>query len=89
MTDYIVRISAPAARDLAKLPEKVAAAVMEFLAGPLSENPRRVGKPLVGDEAGLWAARRGVYRIIYRIVDQIIEVHVMRIRHRRDAHRPA
>jgi len=35
-----------AQRQLALLPEKIAAAAAEFITGPLLGNPRRVGHPL-------------------------------------------
>lgn len=79
---------APARRALAEnLPEAVASAAYEFVNGPLKENPWRVGKPLAEPFAGLHTARRGTYRITYRIrPDQdVVEVHS--IRHRRDAYR--
>ncbi len=68
------------------LPESVAAAVIEFMVGPLVENPHRVGKPLKRELAGIWSARRGTYRILYRINEQAREVVVLRIDHRRDVY---
>jgi mRNA interferase RelE/StbE len=68
------------------LPEKVAAAAFEFIMGPLRENPRRVGKPLREPLAPLYAARRGEYRVIYRIVDQRLVIEVVSVVHRRDAY---
>ena len=50
---------------LARLPEKVATAAVEFIYGSLTESPRRVGKPLKLGLAGLHSARRGDYRVIY------------------------
>lgn len=75
----------PATRALrTRLPEPVAAAVIEFITGALIENPQRVGKPLRGDLAGIYSARRGTYRVLYRINEQAHEVVVLRIEHRRD-----
>jgi mRNA-degrading endonuclease RelE of RelBE toxin-antitoxin system len=65
----------------------VAAAVAEFLTGPLLDNPQRVGKPLVGELRGYHSARRGAYRVIYRIADTARVVHVVRIDHRADIYR--
>ncbi len=62
-------------------------AVVEFLTGAV-ENPHRAGTPLRGDLAGIFAARRGTYRLLYRINDVEREVVVLRIEHRRDAYRP-
>jgi mRNA-degrading endonuclease RelE of RelBE toxin-antitoxin system len=69
------------------LPQAVATAVVEFLTGALIDNPQRVGKPLRGDLAGIYSARRGTYRVLYRINDSRLEVVVLRIEHRRDAYR--
>ena len=69
------------------LPEAVAAAVWEFLSGPLSENPYRVGKPLSGQLTNLWSARRGEYRVIYQISENTVTVTVVRIGHRRGVYR--
>lgn len=70
------------------LPEGVAAAVVEFLTGALVENPHRVGRQLRGDLSGIHSARRGTYRVLYRINEAKREVVVLRIDHRRDAYRP-
>lgn len=85
---YEVRLAPPARRALAtQLPEAVAAACYAFLSGPLADNPHRVGKPLTGMYDGLHSARRGEYRVIYRIDDGIVVVVVVAIRHRHDAYR--
>ena len=79
---------APAAeRTLARLPERVAAAVVEFMIRPLLEERRRVGKPLQRELAGYWSARRGAYRVVYRLDDEARAVRVVRIDHRADVYR--
>jgi len=70
-----------------RLPEKAAAAAVEFCFGPLANNPRRVGKPLTRELTGQNVARRGEYRVIYRVDDNGGVVHVLRIEHRRDIYR--
>ena len=75
-------------RSLARLPEKAAAAVVEFMVGPLTEDPRRVGHRLRGELEGLWAARRGPYRVVFEIEELAREVRVLRIDHRADVYRP-
>jgi mRNA interferase RelE/StbE len=70
------------------LPEAVAAAVVDFLTSTLIQQPRRVGRPLRGELAGVRSARRGTYRVLYRVYDEAREVVVLRIEHRRDAYRP-
>jgi mRNA interferase RelE/StbE len=61
---------------------------MEFIYGTLAENPRRVGKPLKLGVAGLHSARRGDYRVIYRIDDHLHAVTITAIEHRSDVYRP-
>ena len=81
---YELVLTPPAVRAIRiGLPEAVAAAVIEFMAGPLVVNPRRVGKMLRRELAGIWSARRGTYRVLYRINDDPKEVVVLRIEHRR------
>jgi mRNA-degrading endonuclease RelE of RelBE toxin-antitoxin system len=81
-------VVAPSAeRSLARLPAKTAAAIVEFLLGPLTDNPRRVGHPLRRELQGLHSARRGPYRVVYEIIDATNEIHVLRIDHRADVYR--
>lgn len=68
------------------LPESVAAAAFEFIIGPLAGNPRKVGKPLREPLAPLYSARRGEYRVLYRIEDDRLVIEIVTIEHRRDAY---
>ncbi len=81
-------VAATAERSLARLPESVAAAIVEFMLGALVEAPRRVGHPLQRELAGLWAARRGPYRVVYEIDGEARVVTVLRVDHRADVYRP-
>lgn len=69
-------------------PAGVAGAAIEFLTRALVENPQRVGRRLRGDLAGIHSARRGTYRVMYRINEAQREVVVLRIDPRRDVYRP-
>lgn len=69
-----------------ELPEKIAAAAFEFIVGVLKDNPQRVGKPLREPLAPLYSARRGEYRILYRILDKQLVIEVISVAHRRDAY---
>ena len=83
-----VVVARSAAQRLAEdLPEAVAAACIEFVLGPLAEDPRRVGAPLRKPFEGQWRARRGEYRVRYRIDEETRTVYVLDIDHRRDAYR--
>lgn len=92
MTDspepYSVIISAQARRNLHKhLPAEVAFAAMETITGPVATNPHRVGKPLDEPFDGFYSARRGTYRVIYRINEDKHSVEIHSVRHRRDIYR--
>lgn len=85
---YDLAVAASAERALQRLPESIAAAVVEFMVGPLVLHPRRVGHPLQRELEGLWSARRGPYRIVYEVDDDARRVIVLRIDHRADVYRP-
>jgi mRNA interferase RelE/StbE len=85
---YRVDITPEGIRHLHRLPEKVRSAAIETMLGAMSKTPRRVGKPLLGELAGLFSARRGDYRIVYEIDEDNLVVTVHRVQHRRDAYRP-
>jgi mRNA-degrading endonuclease RelE of RelBE toxin-antitoxin system len=85
---YDLVVAASAERALQRLPERVAAAVVEFMVGPLVLHPRRVGHPLQRELEGLWSARRGPYRIVYEVDDDARRIIVLRIDHRADVYRP-
>ncbi|MDQ1633973.1 MAG: mRNA interferase RelE/StbE [Frankiaceae bacterium] len=86
--NFRVVVTRTAARQLAeRLPEAAATACVEFLFGPLADNPHRVGAPLRAPFLGQRRARRGEYRVRYRIEDASATVYVLDIDHRRDAYR--
>ncbi len=64
-----------------------ASAAVEFVHGPLAENPHRVGKPLHFELESLHSARRGNYRVIHQIVGAQVEVPGITLQHRADAYR--
>lgn len=77
-----------ALRALNRLPEKIATACVGFVYGGLAENPHRVGHALRFDLEGKHSARRGDFRIVYEIDDDLHVVTVVAIDHRSDVHRP-
>jgi len=85
---YRLVLAGAARRPLEReLPVAIALAVWEFCDGPLRENPRRVGKPLGGELAGYFSARRGAYRVVHRLIEDDSVIHVVRIEHRADVYR--
>jgi mRNA-degrading endonuclease RelE of RelBE toxin-antitoxin system len=85
---FEVDITREELRHLNPLPPTVRDAAIAAVLSPISEEPRRVGKPLVGELAGLYVARRGDYRVIYEVDDERRPVVVHTVQHRRDVYRP-
>ena len=85
---YELRTTSTVRRALSDiLPEAVAAAAYEFLTGPLLAESHRIGKRLLPPMDDRFSARRGTYRVIYRIDDKERVVTVVDAAHRRDAYR--
>jgi mRNA interferase RelE/StbE len=85
---YDLTISPTARRQLAEaLTEAVAFAAYEFIVGPLLDNPHRVGKRLEPPLNDRHSARRGTYRVLYRIDDAKRRVTVVAVVPRADAYR--
>lgn len=85
---YDIVVAPAAARAIGeRLPEAVATAVIDFITGPLLDNPQRVGRQLRGELAGLHSSRRGTFRIVYRIDEPRHLVAVQRVEHRGDVYR--
>lgn len=84
---YQIRMTARADRDLRALPDKYAAACVEFIVGPLADDPYRVSKPLRDKLSGKHVARRGQYRVVHTIDDAEKSVVIEHIQHRRHVYR--
>ena len=84
---FAISWSASAQRDLTKLPEKVATAVVEFIYGGLADNPHRVGHELTLELVGVHSARRGDFRVLYRIAEDQKVATIINIDHRADVYR--
>jgi len=85
---YAVVLAPGARRALTeRLPSAAAFAAWEFISGPLGRRPRAVGVRLRAPLEGLWRARRGEYRVRYRIDDANHRVIVLDVDHRRDTYR--
>ena len=90
MTDpYELGTAPPARRALAeRLSIEAATAAADFITGPLLDSPRRVGKPLAAELAGIYSARLGRdWRVLYEIDEAKHVVIVLDIRHRSVSYR--
>ena len=86
--NYRVVVARSAARRLTEqLPEAVAAACVEFIFGPMAAEPHRVGAPLREPSLEQWRARRGEYRVRYRIDEGEHIVYVLDVDHRSGSYR--
>lgn len=82
MPKYSVQLSRKAAKQLDKIPDKIAFKLFEAIEG-LAENPRLNGcKKLKGRNG--YRIRKGDYRIIYEIQDSVLLIDVIAIGHRRE-----
>jgi mRNA interferase RelE/StbE len=86
---WTVNFEPRALGELKKLDRVAQKRLVAFLQERISGegNPRRYGKILTGDKAGLWRYRIGDYRAVCRIDDDGQVVLVLRIAHRKDVYR--
>jgi mRNA-degrading endonuclease RelE of RelBE toxin-antitoxin system len=85
---YELRTTSAVRRALGEtLPKTVATAAYEFITGPLLKDLYRIGKRLLPPMDDRFSARRGTYRVIYRIDDKAHSVTVVDVAHRRDVYR--
>jgi len=85
---YHVDVAGSARRDLRRLSGKIAVAIIEFITGPLAENPQRLSKALRGELAAYRSARRGDYRVLFRVDDDKHPIVIVAINHRAHIYRP-
>ncbi|MGB5756157.1 MAG: type II toxin-antitoxin system RelE/ParE family toxin [Acidimicrobiales bacterium] len=82
-----LRVTGPAQRQLERLPEGTAAAIVEFMLSALANNPHRVGGRLQRELAGLYSACRGADRVVHEIDEDQRAIVVLRIDHRSRSYR--
>ena len=85
MAKYKLLFKASVAKDLRKIPNQDVARILVSLEG-LQDDPRPRGcEKLSGQER--YRIRRGVYRIVYAIVDDALLVTVVKVGHRKQVYR--
>tara|TARA_B110000008_G_scaffold245526_1_gene255853 strand:- start:94 stop:360 length:267 start_codon:yes stop_codon:yes gene_type:complete len=82
---WVCKFDRRALRELNKLDSKSQQKILAYLEEriELDADPRRFGKRLKANLAGLWRYRVGNYRIICRIVDNELIVLVLAVGHRK------
>ena len=84
MALYRIKITKRAKRDLKKLDpdarQQITQAIDELAAEPRPPS----SKPMKGTYKGYWRKRTGNYRIIYELVDELLQITVIRAGHRKN-----
>ena len=83
-----IEVTSPALKGFRRLPEKAAAAIVEFVTGVLADDPLRLSKPLTNELLGLRTTRRGDYRVLFTLAIEAHTLFVHRIEHRSDVYKP-
>lgn len=85
---WTVEFDDAAAKELRKLDRQAQSDILRYFRERIAtdENPRRFGKPLSGELAGLWRYRVRDYRMICNIEDDKLIVLVIRVSHRKDVY---
>ena len=82
-----VILSDTAKRQLKKLNKPIRERISKYIDEIASlANPRARGKGLSGNLSEYWSYRIGDYRIIAHIQDDILQIEVVKIGHRRDVY---
>ena len=85
---WLIRFDKGVERSLAKLDQQIAKRITSKLREIANlDDPRSVGKPLVGNLAGLWRYRVGYYRIICYIDDCELVILVVDVDNRSEVYR--
>lgn len=86
---WTVEIAESAAKEISKLDKSAQRRIQQLFREKIAtnEDARRIGKPLKGQQSGLWRYRVGDYRLICRIQDQVLKVLVLKAGHRKDVYR--
>jgi mRNA interferase RelE/StbE len=87
--NWVYRFDVRALKDLKKLGRQAQEQIIGYLDERVvgSGDPRRLGKALKAELAGLWRYRVGDYRILCQIQDRELIVLVIAVGHRKDIYR--
>lgn len=85
---WTCRFSESAKRELSKLDRQAQKDIVAYIENRLvtNEEPRRFGKPLKADLAGLWRYRVRDYRILCQIKDDVLLILVVSVGHRKNVY---
>lgn len=85
---WAVEFDAAAAKELRKLDRQAQQKILRYLRERIAteEDPRRFGKPLTRNLAGLWRYRIRDYRVVCNIENDKLVVLIVRVAHRKDVY---
>lgn len=86
---WTVELDDRARKELRKLDPSAQRQILTYLRDRIAtqEDPRRLGRALRANRAGLWRYRAGTYRLICSIEDERSTVLVVAVGHRKDVYR--
>ena len=86
--NWVCRFSESARRELLKLDRQAQKDIVAYLEKRIAskEDPRRLGKPLKAELAGLWRYRVRNYRLVCQIKDEVMLVLVVSVGHRKNVY---
>jgi mRNA interferase RelE/StbE len=86
---WVYRFDERALKELRKLDRTAQQEIIRYLDSRIAgkNDPRRFGKALQADLAGLWRYRVGNYRILCQIKDGVLLVLVVSVGHRKNIYR--
>ena len=85
---WTVEFDDRARRELRRLDAKTQQIILRYLRERIAgaEDPKRFGRPLRRNLAGLWRYRVGDYRLICRLEENRLVVLVLQVGHRREVY---
>lgn len=85
---WVYRLNETAKQELKKLDRQIQKEIVAYLDDRIAtpEEPRRFGKPLRAELAGLWRYRVRDYRLVCQIQDDVLLVLVVTVGHRKDVY---
>jgi mRNA interferase RelE/StbE len=89
VSTWNLKVAPSVTRTIDRLTHPVAVSLVDFIVEPLVNRPHSIGTPLVRELTGYRSARRGPYRVVYRVDEEDRSVNVVRIGHGTDTGRSA
>jgi mRNA interferase RelE/StbE len=85
---WSVEFHPAAEKELAALDRPIQRRIQRFIDDRLlkAADPRKLGRALTGEWSGHWKYRVGDWRMIARIRDQLVQIYIVKVGHRREVY---